>query len=164
MKVLVSAASKHGATAELAQRIGKTLSARGLDATVRPVDETPETAPYDAVVLGSGVYAGHWLKPARTFVDANAAALRGKRLWLFSSGPIGDPPKPTEEPADIAEISANLSVEDHRLFNGRLEKARLSFGERAIVWALGAPDGDYRDWEDVEAWANGIADRLLEGA
>jgi hypothetical protein len=23
------------------------------------------------------------------------------------------------------------------------------------------PDGDYRDWKDIEAWANGIADALL---
>ena len=34
------------------------------------------------------------------------------------------------------------------MFPGRLEKKRLSFGERAIVLALRAPEGDFRDWDD----------------
>jgi hypothetical protein len=54
----------------------------------------PRRRPYDAVVLGSAVYAGHWLKPARALADRCAAALRARPVWLFSSGPVGDPAKP----------------------------------------------------------------------
>ena len=43
------------------------------------------------------------------------------------------------------------------MFPGRLEKKRLSFGERAIVLALRAPEGDFRDWDDIRAWAARIA-------
>jgi hypothetical protein len=27
--------------------------------------------------------------------------------------------------------------------------------------ALRVPEGDYRDWDQIRAWASGIADRLL---
>jgi menaquinone-dependent protoporphyrinogen oxidase len=38
-----------------------------------------------------------------------------------------------------------------------LERKRLGFAERAMVRALRAPDGDDRDWDEIRAWANGIA-------
>ena len=36
----------------------------------------------------------------------------------------------------------------------------LSLGERAIVAALRAPFGDYRPFDDIEAWADSIATHL----
>ena len=95
MKVLVTAATKHGATAEIAATIGEVLRGEpGLDATVVPAEEVATVDGYDAVVLGSAVYAGHWLASAKELVDRAGGALAGKPVWLFSSGPIGDPPKP----------------------------------------------------------------------
>ena len=105
MKVLVTAASRYGATGEIAEAIGEVLRERGLDATVGP----PEAATvdgHDAVVLGSAVYAGHWLKPARELVDRQRDALAARPVWLFSSGPVGDPPKPEEDPVDVAAVVA----------------------------------------------------------
>lgn len=164
MKVLVTVASKHGSTTDIARRVGQTLSERGLDVTVAPVEEGPNAADYGAVVVGSAVYAGHWLKPAMDFLEGNRAALNARLVWLFSSGPIGSPQKPTEDPADISKIAMTITSQDHKVFAGRLDKAKLSFPERAIVWALGVADGDYRDWEDVRNWSNEIADRLLARA
>jgi menaquinone-dependent protoporphyrinogen oxidase len=103
MKVLVTAATKYGATAEIAQAIGDTLRDHGLDPTVIPPQQVDSLDGYDAVVLGSAVYAGHWLKPARELVD-RAGHLADRPVWLFSSGPVGDPPKPEEDPVDVAEI------------------------------------------------------------
>jgi menaquinone-dependent protoporphyrinogen oxidase len=48
----------------------------------------------------------------------------------------------------------------HALFPGRLEKSRLSVGERAMVTAMRAPLGDFRDWDAVRAWAAEIAGHL----
>jgi menaquinone-dependent protoporphyrinogen oxidase len=67
-------------------------------------EQVDEVEGYDAVVLGSAVYAGHRLKPARKLVDRCGAALAARPVWLFSSGPVGDPPKPEEDP-DWAEIT-----------------------------------------------------------
>jgi hypothetical protein len=41
------------------------------------------------------------------------------------------------------------------------DKALLGFGERAVVTAMRAPTGDFRDWDAVAAWADAIAVELL---
>ena len=162
MKVLVTAASRYGATGEIAEAIGEVLRERGLDATVGP----PEAATVDghgAVVLGSAVYAGHWLKPARELVDRQRDALAARPVWLFSSGPVGDPPKPEEDPVDVAELVAATGARDHRVFAGRLLRKQLGFADKAIAVALRVPDGDFRDWTATREWAAGIAEALRAG-
>ena len=161
MKVLVAAASKHGATLEIAEAIGRGLRERGLDVEVRDIDADGGLGEVDACVLGSAVYVGRWLGPARQFVDANAEALSAIPTWLFSSGPLGDPLKPDEEHAvDVAEIVAATRSREHRLFAGALDRGKLGFGERAVVMAVRAADGDYRDWDEIDAWAGEIAASL----
>jgi menaquinone-dependent protoporphyrinogen oxidase len=157
MKMLVSAASKHGATAEIAQAICAALSSAGIDAEVRRPEDVSTVAPYDGVVLGSSVYAGRWLEPAKSLVERESVALASKPVWLFSSGPLGDPLKPVEEPADVAAIRTATNAVDHRVFAGKLERRELGFAERAIVAVVHAPDGDFRQWETVLDWASGIA-------
>jgi len=158
MKVLVAAASKHGATHEIAAAIGQGLRERGLIVDVNDVADVREPGDIDACVLGSAVYVGQWLAPARHFVDANADALSSIPTWLFSSGPLGAPLKPDEEHAvDVAEIVAATGAREHRLFAGALDKGKLGFGERAVVMAVRAADGDYRNWDEINAWAGEIA-------
>jgi menaquinone-dependent protoporphyrinogen oxidase len=160
MRVLVTAASKYGATAEIGQAIGEVLGEHGLDPTVVPPERVGGLDGFDAVVVGSAVYAGHWLKPARELVDRLGGELAGRPVWLFSSGPVGDPPKPDEDPVDVAEVLAATGAREHRVFAGKLLRKQLSFPERAIVSALRVPEGDFRDWAEVRRWATGIADAL----
>ncbi len=167
MKVLVTAASKHGTTAEIAAEIGEALRKALRDTggeevvvDVRPVEQVGSVEGYDAVVLGSAVYAGHWLKPARELVDRQAQALTARPTWLFSSGPIGDPPKPDEEPVNATGILEATAAREQRVFAGKLDKQTLGFGEKAIVLALRVPEGDFRDGEAIRAWARGIAGEL----
>jgi menaquinone-dependent protoporphyrinogen oxidase len=160
MRVLVATASKHGATAELGQAIANELTARGVDGAARPVEDVRALDGYDAVVLGSAVYAGRWLPPAREFVERFRAALWDRPVFLFSSGPVGEPPKPEEDPLDAAPMVEACAAREHVVFAGKIDRKRLGFGEKAIVLALRAPEGDFRDWNAVRAWAAGIADRL----
>ena len=161
MKVLVSAASKHGATAEIAQAIGFTLSSAGIEVDVRRPEDVRSVAAYDGVVLGSGVYAGRWLEPVKKLIDRESSALAYKPVWLFSSGPIGDPPKPDEEPVDVARLRERIKAVDHRVFPGKLDRGSLGLAEKAIVSVVHAAEGDFRTWEPVKTWAAGIA-RTLE--
>ena len=161
MSVLVATASRYGATAEIADAIGEGLERAGLEVTVAAVDDVPSVDGYDAVVLGSAVYAGRWLKAARKFVKRNRSALSATRVWLFSSGPIGDPPKPDgEEAVDVTAIIEATEPEEHRILAGKLDKDQLTFGERAIVVAVRSPEGDFRDWDEIAAWAHQIAGTL----
>jgi menaquinone-dependent protoporphyrinogen oxidase len=160
MRILVTAASKHGATTEIAESIAATLRDEGIEVDIRPPDDVETLEGYDGVVVGSGVYAGHWLEPAKRFVERHTGGLAARSVWLFSCGPIGDPPKPAEDPVDVAPLVSASGAREHRLFPGRLIKRSLGFAERAIVTALRAPEGDFRPWPEIDEWARSIAASL----
>jgi menaquinone-dependent protoporphyrinogen oxidase len=103
------------------------------------------------------VYAGHWLEPVKKLIEREASTLASKPVWLFSSGPIGDPPKPDEEPADVAHVRDATQALDHRIFAGKLDRQHLGLGEKAILAMLRAPEGDFRAWDDIRTWASSIA-------
>ncbi len=160
MKVLISAASKHGATAEIADAIGEVLSATGIEVDVCQPEDVTTVAPYDGVVLGSAVYAGRWLEPVKKLIERESDALLLKPVWLFSSGPLGDPAKPTTDPVDITRLRAATHAIDHQLFPGKIDRYQLGMAERAILAVVRVPDGDFRPWEAVQAWASSIAATL----
>jgi menaquinone-dependent protoporphyrinogen oxidase len=163
MTVLVAAASRHGATYEIADAIGQALEERGLDVQVVAAEDVEGVAGYEAVVIGSGVYAGHWLEPARRLVDEHRDELVRIPTWLFSSGPIGDPPRPDEEHAvHVDDLLQASGARGHRVFAGRLERHGLGLTERAMVFAFRAPEGDYRNWDEIGAWAAALADELQD--
>lgn len=160
MHVLVSAASKYGSTQEIAEVIALTLEREGADVDIVPPGQVDRVDVYDAFVIGSAVYAGHWLQAARTLVKAYAGELEDKPVWLFSSGPLGHPPKPEGDPIDVTEIRDELTINGHAVFAGRLDKSRLSFMERAMVMALHAPEGDHRNWSEIRRFAKDVASEL----
>jgi menaquinone-dependent protoporphyrinogen oxidase len=158
MKVLVAYESKHGSTKAIAERIAATLADHGLGADARSMDELSDLGSYDAFVFGSAVYYGRWMKQAVDFVRGHALLIVDKPVWLFSSGPVGTPMP--ADPKDIALLRATIKPRDHHVFHGALDRDNLSIGERLVVSVVKAPDGDFRDWDDVEQWATGIARRL----
>lgn len=162
VRVLVAVASRHGATAEIAERIGIAIRAALPSATVdvRAADQVATVDGYDAVVLGSAVYVGRWLEPARNLVARHGAALAAVPVWLFSSGPVGDPPKPDEDPGDEALLLTATGAREHVVLAGRLDRHQLGFAERAVAAVVRAPRGDFRDWAAIDVWAGGIAEAL----
>ena len=162
MKVLVTAASKHGATAEIAGVIGAVLEQEHIEVDVTKPEEVDRIDGYDAVVLGSGVYAGHWLKPAKQFVERHEAELRERPVFVFSSGPVGAPPKDSDEPAEIATVDASTHPIDTRVFGGRITPSQLGRFEKLIVKVVKAPMIDDRPWDEIADWAKEIARYLRE--
>jgi menaquinone-dependent protoporphyrinogen oxidase len=162
MKVLVTVASRYGATQEIGDAIGQVLAGHGLDVTVARAEGLNDVRRYDAVVLGSAVYMGRWLPAARVFLEEYGEELARRPTWLFSSGPLGSPLRPREEEAvRLGPIWGKTRAIEHRLFGGKLEKSLLSFGERAVMHAVRAPEGDFRDWDEVRSWADSIAGLLV---
>jgi menaquinone-dependent protoporphyrinogen oxidase len=161
MAILVTYASKHGTTQEVAERITFTLRQLGKTAEIRPLHRVESLADYEAVVLGSAIYYGSWLKEATEFVRNQREALSSLPVWLFSVGPLGTEVKDTEEqPKELAEFRESIAFREHRLFFGALDRNQLSFPERMVVKAVRAPEGDFRDWKTIERWADAIACQL----
>lgn len=159
MKVLVTAASKHGSTAQIAEAICEAMRRRGTDAQLMPIESVRSLEGFDAVVLGSAVYAGRWMKAARQLVNDHAGELNDRAVWLFSSGPVGDPLQPDHSP-EFDKMTEATGAREHKLFPGNIDRSVLNIGERAIVASLKAPTGDFRDFNQIRQWAIGIADEL----
>lgn len=160
MRVLVSVASRHGATRGIGERIASVLSAEGMDVISSPPEAVESLDGVDAAVLGSAVYAGHWTGDAKDMIHRESGPLSSIPVWLFSSGPIGDPPKPDEVPVDVGPIMEATGALGHMVFAGKIDRKVLGFAERAVVTAFRVPDGDFRDWDEIERWARGIAEKL----
>lgn len=165
MKVLVTAASKHGSTRELAETIARVLEEHGLSAELVDMDEVDDLSGYDAYLVGSGIYLGNWLKEARRFIDAHASELARRPTWLFASGSIvGEPPVADDPNALRAGLVERLvettNAREHKLFAGKLDLSKLGLLEKAAVRGAHASEGDYRDWDDAKRWATEIAAEL----
>jgi menaquinone-dependent protoporphyrinogen oxidase len=166
-KVLVAYASKYGATAEIADKIGEVLNNAGLPTDVSPVKQVSDLTKYNAVVLGSAVYIGLWRKEAVKFLKSNQKTLAEKQVWVFSSGPSGE-----DDPVEILqgwqfpkgqqEIADRIQPRDIVVFHGNVDLSKLNFIEKSMIKNVKAPVGDFRDWDAIESWATFIAKALKE--
>jgi menaquinone-dependent protoporphyrinogen oxidase len=172
MSILVAYASKHGATGGIAERIAEKLQAAGLGAETRTVNSVDDPAEYEAFVIGSAAYLGSWRKEAAEFVRRHRDLLAKRPVWLFSSGPLGTEATDEQgrdmrvvaEPKEIAEFREAIKPRGHRVFFGALDPGTLGLPER-LIRTLPAgrtllPEGDFRDWGEIDAWAEGIAREL----
>lgn len=168
MNVLIAYATRLGSTRGIASRLGAALAADGLATTVVPVTSVTDLRAYDAFVIGSAVYAGHWMTEAGRFIEDHQAVLAAHPVWLFSSGPVGELPTrhAPVAPAGIDALGLSVFARGHRIFAGALDHAAIDgagFGsvERFIAKRF-VPEGDFRDWPAIVAWAQEIA-RELKG-
>ncbi len=161
-RILVTVSSRPGATAEIADAIAAALVEAGHEAECQKPEDVRSLDGYDAVVIGSAIYVGRWLEPARRFTERYDAQLRARSVWLFSSGPIGEPLQPAEEPADGVRLLRQLGAVEHRVLAGRLNPDDLGWVERSITGMVKAPSGDFRDWDAITVWAREIAAALQE--
>ena len=167
MKILVVYASKYGSTRGIAEFIAEKLRHRGNQVEVREVLEARDVSGHDAFVVGSAVFFGSWMNEAAEFIRRNRSILAKRPVWLFSSGPLlSDTPldDPKLEPKEAAEFRDAIKPRDHRIFFGAFDHTKLGFKDRMITMLPAAKklfqEGDFRNWKDIEAWANSIAQAL----
>jgi menaquinone-dependent protoporphyrinogen oxidase len=163
MSVLVAYASKRGSTAEIAETVAATLRREGLKVCLEPAGEVQSLERFDAVVLGSAVYMKRWRGDARHFLKKHRKALRQTPFWVFSSGPVGDPGQDNPdwiEPPKLAEKVEELGGKGHAVFGGCLPTQPNGFIERAMVEGVPKEYRDRRDWDEIRAWAQQIAEQL----
>jgi len=170
--ILVTYASKHGATQAIAERIAEKIRASGQDAQALPVKAVGDMGSYDAFVIGGAAYMGSWMKDITEFVRRNQAILATRPTWLFSSGPLGTETTDTRgrdlptvsEPKEFAEFKESIKPRSLRVFFGVLDPGKLGLTERMIRTLPAGrtllPEGDFRDWKEIEAWAESIAHDL----
>jgi menaquinone-dependent protoporphyrinogen oxidase len=177
MSILVAYASRHGATQGIAERIASRLQQTGLWVTLKPIDQVGAVGAYEAFVVGSAAYRGHWMSEATTFMRHHRDLLARRPVWLFSSGPVGAETVDAKgrdvieasAPEEFGEFAEAIHPRDLRVFFGAfdpdarpigvMERLAAPFMHMPAVRAA-LPAGDFRDWPAIEAWADGIAREL----
>jgi menaquinone-dependent protoporphyrinogen oxidase len=154
--VLVTYATKMGATASIAAAIGAELGAGRLLVDVREAGAVLAVTPYDAVVIGSAIYRGRWLPEAVRFLRRHERQLRSRRVWLFQSGPIG-PGSHQEQPVppEVTRLAREFQAPPIKTFAGDLQADAVLHHldlERLV--------GDSRDWHEIRKWSRQIASAL----
>lgn len=175
MRILVAYASRHGATAGIADRIASRLNEGSIDASSVEVGEVSDVDQYDAYVIGSAAYMYHWLKDAIKFVKKNRKVLAERPLWLFSSGPLGADLVDDEgndvlvesRPKEFDDLAMALNPKGEKVFFGAWDPDLPAVGVAERMFkAMPAsrealPVGDFRDWDAIDAWADEIAGALV---
>jgi menaquinone-dependent protoporphyrinogen oxidase len=160
-RILVAYASKHGATAEIAEAVADRLRQDGHAVDCVPAGEAAGLDSYDAAVIGSAVYMKRWRPEARQLLKHNAKVLAERPFWVFSSGPCGEKPDPAwAEPPRVIKLAERLGARDHVVFGGRLPLEPGNFMERAMVQNCPPDQRDLRDWDEIRTWAAGIGSEL----
>lgn len=164
MTALVAYATHSGATRTLAETLADALRGAGLDCELVGIEEAPDPAGYDAVVLGSGVRVESIEKSAAAWAKQYADALSTRPFAFFScSGSASDPAKGGKQKATDAFL-ATLSHTPVATANfpGWVLMDRIPLHERVLLKSMRTPTGDFRDLPAVAAWGREIAP-LLQG-
>lgn len=175
--VLVVHASRYGATQGIAERVATRLRSAGLLVDVEPARSASSPEGYAAVVIGSAVYRGSWVRDALRYVRRHHAALAERPLWLFSSGPLGADAEDDfgsdkivrSEPEQVYIYRSWLHPRGQQVFFGSLRRRTLRRSDRVLArlsatragW--GDAEGDFRDWAAIDRWADGIAATVSSG-
>lgn len=171
MRVVVAYSSKYGSTRGIADRIGERLRIAGHEVDVERCDNVEYPEGFDAFIVGSAAYLGNWRKEARKFVQHNRELLASRPTWLFSSGPLGTARVDKEgkdvlvgaAPKQFEEYEEELHPRGTMVFFGALEKDKLRGADRILDWMPendALPEGDFRDWDAIDAWADKVAAEL----
>ncbi|MEY9214547.1 flavodoxin domain-containing protein [Thermobifida halotolerans] len=165
MLVMIGYASAHGSTEGIARRVADRLREHGHDVDVRPLDEpVADLDRYDAFVLGSAVHGSSWLREAVDFTRRETDTLAQRPVWLFSVGLArvlgGRFEQAGGEPRGTPELRQAVGAREHRLLAGAIQPKHLPLFARGIYRMMGGRYGDFRDWAEVDDWAESIAAQL----
>jgi menaquinone-dependent protoporphyrinogen oxidase len=160
-KVLITYASKYGSTGGVADAIGKELCSKGMAADVVLIKNVRNVSSYQGVVIGSAIYMGKWMSEAVDFVKSNKDSMRQVPVAYFLVCMTLSHPTEKKQAEVLSYMDPVLkAVPEIRpvgigTFAGALDYNNLSWLNKKILKSKGTPEGDFRDWNAIRAWARG---------
>lgn len=162
-RILIAYASISGSTGEVAEAIADVIREENAAVQVSHVRDVDDVQGFSAVVLGSSIRAGRWLPEAVRFLEDHQTVMSQVPVAYFTTclAMVND----TEESRKIvlAYMESVLGTAPEitpiglGLFAGSLDP------DRQLFMQVTGPQGDYRDWEAIKAWAQEIRPALLSG-
>jgi len=170
-KILVTYASRFGATAGVAEAIVKTLAEKGAQVDVLPMKEVGELNPYQAVVAGSAINAGAWLPEATQFLQAHRNELRQKPFAAFLVCMTLTMKNGEQYRSHISTwldpVRAQVRPVSEGLFAGALDISKIPSRSDRMKFRISVmtgvwKEGDHRDWQAISAWSESLATILIQ--
>lgn len=162
-RILVAYASKKGSTAEIARAIGDELEKEGLGVMVADMKSVTSLEQYDALVIGTPVYAGKFLQEFSEFVARYREGLGKVPVAGFVTGLAPVYPKAGEPEAIAGTLATALAPAQPvavTMFAGKYESGQQGFIVRSLGKVMKIPEGDFRDWNAIAAWARGLPEKM----
>ena len=162
-RMLVTYASRLGSTQGVAEAIAEELRTAHYDVTLLAMDGVYAVDGYDAVVIGSAIRGGQWLPEAVSFVDKFKVDLAQTPVAYFTVCLTlnKDTPETRKVVADyLKPIREVLPAQAEGYFAGKAEPKELPFAMKWIMRLMNAPKGDFRKWDEIRAWAQGLPQAL----
>lgn len=169
-RVLVAYDTGCGSTVGVAKAISRELESATTTVDLRLVGEADDPGQYDTVVVGSAVRRGRWLSDALEFVGDHGPELREipTAYFLTCAALYHNTPQTRQRALSYLEptLKAAPAVKPVSLglFAGALDYAKINPVMRLIMKSKmedkGIPEGDFRDFTAIKAWAGGLAPRL----
>ncbi|MBN1166972.1 MAG: flavodoxin [Methanospirillaceae archaeon] len=157
--ILVTYKTRTATTAEISQAIGNELTSMGHDIFISPIQEVSSIEKYDAIVFGAPVYMGHVEKELFSFVKKEQELLKTRPIAIFIVGIAPVLPDKTGVLNLLDQIKKTLSPIKPvtvTMFAGRLEREKVSFVKRKLIDFMKVPTGDFRNWDEIRAWAQSL--------
>jgi menaquinone-dependent protoporphyrinogen oxidase len=164
--ILVTYATRHGSTQEVAEVVAATLRECGLTVDLQPLRKVRTLDGYNAIVLGAPLYMFRWHKDALGFLSRYREALMERLVAIFALGPTHDPHDEEEWQDSCAQLDKELAKFPWltpvalEMFGGKYDPAKLRFPYSLIPALRQMPTTDLRDWTAIGAWASNLAVKL----
>ena len=158
-RVLVTYASKYGSTGGVADAIGKELCSKDAAADVVLIKNANNISSYQGVIIGSAIYMGKWMSEAIDFVKENRDILRQVPVAYFLVCMTLSRPTEENRAKALSYIDPILKAVPEikpvciGTFAGAMDYNNLSWINKKILKSKGTPEGDFRDWNVIRAWA-----------
>ncbi len=182
-KVLIVYGTRYGATATTSEEIAKVLQGEGLEVKVvnAKKEKVKDIAPYDLIIVGSGMQMGKWTGEPENFLNQFQKELANKKVAIFVSSAaqalIEHENKTQEVESNkkqyLAEKAAKYNLKpismiilggvwDFNKMNFLFRRTLVSFKPR--IEAAGYKEikpglYDTRDWDAIRAWAKDLASK-----
>jgi menaquinone-dependent protoporphyrinogen oxidase len=160
-KLLIAYGSRCGSTGGVAEAIGQVLCEAGVAVDVRLVKNGNDLSPYQAVIVGSAIRMGKWLPEVVEFVKTHQDTLSRVPVAYFTvcltmkDDTVENRRKALAYLDPVRKQFPQVKPVDIGLFAGAVDYRKLSFAYSLILKVMGAPEGDFRNWEAIRTWGAG---------
>lgn len=180
MKALIVYGTRYGTATEIAEEIGRVMESEGIEVDVEDARSLRnfDISPYELVVVGSGIKMGKWTKKSLKFLKENRKELSNKKVAIFVTCGAANEEKNRAEGQEkyldqVAEkqllnepVASGLfgskydpDAKHGLMYNLTMKAIKKDLEKQGIDTSQPI---DYRDWDEIHAWARGLVDMIKQ--